>query len=92
MSRGGLLLLSVADCAFGVTALATEGSVAGIAIGLNFVLAALLAVLTWQDLRQRNWGWQGPVIGVSYLIAPLIGLVLYAWASDRPKTGTVVTG
>ena len=85
MSRTALLLLSVVDCAFGAVTLATEGSVAKVAFGLNFTLAALLAVLTWQDLRQRDWTWQAPLIGLSYLVAPLIGLVLYAIASGRPN-------
>jgi hypothetical protein len=75
----------VIDCAFGATALSTEGSVSGVAFGLNFTLAALLAVLTWQDLRARAWHWQAPLVGLSYLVAPLVGLVLYALASGRPK-------
>ena len=91
MSRSSLILLSLVDCAFGVIALSTDGSIAEVALGLNFVLAALLAILTWQDLRQRNWGWQAPVIGLSYLAAPLIGLVLYAWASGRPAIRTTAT-
>jgi hypothetical protein len=88
VSKVTLLLLSVVDCGFGAIALSTDGSVAGVALGINFVLAALLAVLTWQDLHERNWSWQAPVIGVSYLLAPLIGLVLYALASNRPTTPT----
>ena len=86
MSRAALLALSVVDCAFGLVYLASGGSVAKVALGLNFVLAALLAVLTIQDLRARRWSWQAIVIGISYVLAPLIGLVLYAAASGRPKT------
>ena len=55
MSRPTLLALSVVDCVFGLVYLASEGSTAEIALGLNFVLAALLAVLTTQDLRARRW-------------------------------------
>ena len=91
MSRSSLILLSLVDCALGIIAITTDGSIAEVALGLNFVLAALLAVLTWQDLRQRNWSWQAPVIGLSYLAAPLVGLVLYAWASGRPAGGTSAT-
>ena len=84
MSRGWLLALSVLDCAFGATALATDGTTSSIAYGLNFVLAALLAVLTWQDLRARGWTWPAAA-GITYLIAPLVGLVLYAALSNRPR-------
>jgi hypothetical protein len=45
-------------------------------------------VLTWQDLRSRGWSWQAPVVGVSYLFVPLVGLVLYAFASNRPRQGS----
>jgi hypothetical protein len=85
MGRSGLLALSVVDCIFGVVALSTSGTVSDISLGLNFTLAALLMVLTWQDLRTRGWTWQAPIVGVSYLAAPLVGLVLYALASGRDR-------
>ena len=84
MSRGLLIGLSVVDCAFGATALSTDGATSAIAYGLNFTLAALLAVLTWQDLRSRGSTWQAAA-SVTYLIAPLVGLVLYAAFSGRAK-------
>lgn len=84
MSRGWLLALSVLDCAFGAVALSADGTTSSVAYGLNFVLAALLAVLTWQDLRARGWTWQSAA-SITYLIAPLVGLVLYAALSSRPK-------
>ena len=80
-----LLGVSVIDCAFGIVSLTSDGSVAEVALMLNFVLAAVLAVLTWQDLRARSWTWQAPLVGVSYVVAPLVGLILYAVLSDRPK-------
>lgn len=84
MSRKLLLALSVLDCAFGLTALYTDGAASSVAYGLNFVLAAVLAMLTWQDLRSRGWTWQS-VVSVTYVLAPLVGLVLYAALSSRPK-------
>lgn len=72
-------------CVFGVISLSAGGTTASIALGLNFILAALLMVLTWQDLRARGWTWQAGVVGISYLLAPLIGLVLYALASGRRR-------
>lgn len=89
MGRAQLLGLSVVDCVFGIVALSTGGTVASVALGVNFVLAALLMVLTWQDLRARGWTWHAGVVGVSYLLAPLVGLVLYAVASGRPRQGPV---
>ena len=85
MQRNGLLAISVIDCGFGILYLSSSGSVADVAFGLNFVLAALLTVLTWQDLRSRGWTWQAPLVGLSYLAAPLFGLVLYAMASNKPR-------
>jgi hypothetical protein len=90
MSRNALLLISVIACGFGAIALTTEGTASATAYAFNFILAALLAVLTWQDLRDRGWTWQSAVIGLSYLAAPLVGLVLYAVASRRPKQGDPV--
>lgn len=58
MQRNGLLAFSVIDCGFGILYLSSSGSVADVALGLNFVLAALLTVLTWQDLRSRGWTWR----------------------------------
>lgn len=85
MGRNGLLGLSILDCAFGVIYLTSDGSLADVALALNFILAVLLMVLTWQDLRARGWRWQAPVVGISYLFAPLLGLILYALASGRPR-------
>lgn len=84
MSRVQLLALSVLDCVFGLIYLYSDGAVSNLALGLNFVLAALLVVLTYQDLRSRGWSWPAAA-SVTYLIAPLIGLVLYAALSNRPK-------
>lgn len=84
MSRGALLALSVVDCAFGAVALSTDGTTSSIAYGLNFILAAVLVVLTWQDLRARGWTWQCAA-SITYLVAPLVGLVLYAALSNRPR-------
>ena len=89
MGRTGLLALSVLDCVFGVVALSSSGTLSEVSFGLNFTLAALLMVLTWQDLRARGWTWQAPVVGVSYLVAPLVGLVLYALASGRDRSEPV---
>jgi phosphoglycerol transferase MdoB-like AlkP superfamily enzyme len=77
----------VVDCIFGVLYLSNSGDSADTFLGINFLLAALLTVLTWQDLRKRNWTWQAPLVGVSYLFAPLVGLILYALASNRPQGG-----
>lgn len=87
MGRNGLLALSVLACLFGIGSLTTSGTASEVFLLLNFLLAALLMVLTWQDLRARGWTWQAPVVGVSYLFAPLVGLVLYAVASNRPRQG-----
>lgn len=86
-ARNALLVLSVSDCIFGLLYLSNSGDNADTFLGINFLLAALLMVLTWQDLRKRGWAWQAPVVGVSYLFAPLIGLILYAIASNRPQLG-----
>lgn len=86
MSRGVLLGLSVVACVFGGISLVTDGSASGAAYAVNVTLAALLAVLTWQDLRRRAWSTvPAALIGLSYLLAPLLGLVLYALAGARPK-------
>lgn len=77
------------DCAFGLVYLSSTGSTADVALGLNFVLAAVLAVLTIQDLRSRAWRWQAFVVGGSFLLAPLVGVVLYAVTSSRPVQSTV---
>lgn len=87
MSRTALLAASVVACGFGAIALAADGAVSAVAFVMNGVLALLLMVLTWQDLRQRGWTWQSAVVGLSYVVAPLVGLVLYAVASGRPKHG-----
>ena len=91
MSRGGLLILSVVACAFGGLSLATSGSLSRAAYGVNLTLAVLLAVLTTQDLRRRGLTWPAPLVGVSYVVAPLVGLALYAIASNRPARDAEVT-
>jgi hypothetical protein len=85
VTRGSLLGLSVIDCVFGVVALTSDGSTKTTFLMLNFLLAVVLAILTAQDLRHRGWSWRALVIGASYAIAPLVGLIAYAIASDRPK-------
>lgn len=85
VGRTALLGLSVVDCGFGALYLTTSGSLADAALLLNFLFAALLTVLTWQDLRARDRTWPAPVTGLSYLLAPLVGLVLYAAFSNRPR-------
>lgn len=88
MSRGQLLVLSVVCCAFGGLYLAVDdGGLKTMAFVLNAVLAILLAVLTFQDLRARRpqWTWQAALVGLSYIAAPLVGLALYAAASNTPK-------
>ena len=65
MGRNGLLALSVLDCLFGIGSLTTSGGASEVFLLLNFLLAALLMVLTWQDLRSRGWTWQAPVVGIS---------------------------
>jgi len=54
-ARNVLLGLSVVDCIFGLLYLSSEGDSAETFLGINFLLAALLMVLTWQDLRKRGW-------------------------------------
>lgn len=51
---------------------------------VNVVLAVLLAVLTGRDLTRRGMrlGW---LVGLSYVLAPLIGLVLYGIFSTRSR-------
>lgn len=83
MGRNGLIALGVVDCAFGVTALTTDGALSEMAYVFNFTLAVVLMVLTWQDLRSRGWSWQAPLAGVSYVAAPLIGLIAYVALSFR---------
>lgn len=85
MTRLTLLALSVVDCAFGATYLYGPEGLRAPAFILNFLLAVVLAVLTAQDLRSRGMrlGW---LVGLSYIAAPLVGLVLYAIFSSKPRT------
>jgi phosphoglycerol transferase MdoB-like AlkP superfamily enzyme len=86
-----LLVLSVVACAVGGLSLVTDGALSKTAYGVNVALAVLLAVLTTQDLRRRGLTWQAPLVGVSYVFAPLVGLALYAIASNRPARPAEVT-
>lgn len=83
MSRSGLIALGILDCAFGVTALTADGALSDLAYVLNFTLAAVLMVLTWRDLRSRGWPWQAPLAGISFIAAPLVGLIAYVALSFR---------
>ena len=83
MTRAVLLGLSVVCCAFGALALKGPESVQGTAYGINVTLAVLLAVLTAQDLRKRGWRF-APLLGATYIL-PLVGLVVYALASNRER-------
>ena len=87
MGRNQLIGLGVLDCAFGVAALTTEGTLAEFAYILNVTLAIVLMVLTWRDLRSRGWSWQAPVVGISYVVAPLVGLIAYIALSSREGPG-----
>ena len=83
-SRGGLLALSVIDCGFGLMYLFGPGGARPAMLGVNVALAVLLAVLTGRDLMGRGvrLGW---LAGLSYLFAPLVGLVLYTVFSGRER-------
>lgn len=83
MSRSALLALSILDCGFGAVALLSDGDLSTVAYLANFLLALVLMVLTWQDLQRRGWTWQAAA-GVTYVIAPLVGLILYFALSSRP--------
>jgi hypothetical protein len=81
-----LLAASVVCCVFGALALAGPEGFRGVAFGGNLTLAVLLAVLAGQDLMRRGWHAMSVVIGISYVVAPLIGLAAYALASSRTYT------
>ncbi|MGB8649523.1 MAG: hypothetical protein WCD35_02560 [Mycobacteriales bacterium] len=83
-SRSGLLALSVLDCAFGLFYLFGPHGARSAMLGLNIVLAVILAILTGRDLMARGLrlGW---LAGLSYIFAPLVGLVLYGIFSARPR-------
>lgn len=85
MTRAQLLALSVVCCGFGLLALYGSGTARGAGAAINLVLAAVLAVFTGRDLLARGvrFGW---LIGLSYLAAPLVGLVLYGIFSGRPAS------
>ena len=83
MSRIQILVLSVVCCAFGVLGLYGSGVARTLGLLVNGVLALILAVAAGIDLDRRGFrlAW---VVGVSYLLAPLVGLVLYGIFSARP--------
>jgi hypothetical protein len=87
MSRAALLGLSVVDCLFGLLSLSGPDDYRGVALAINFGLAIVLAIFAGRDLMERGirLGW---LAGLSYLAAPLVGLVLYAIFSTRPKAVT----
>jgi hypothetical protein len=83
VERTGLLVLSVVCCFFGGLSLKGPEGLQGPAYVVNVVLAVLLMVLTYQDLRRRGWAPLAALMSLSYLL-PLVGLVVYALASNRP--------
>lgn len=88
MTRAQLILLSVVDCAFGLLFLKGPVELRTSALVINVSLATLLAILTGQDLMRRGLrlGW---LVGLSYVAAPLLGLILYAIFSGRPVVAAV---
>jgi hypothetical protein len=82
MSRGQILGLSVACCALGAVAIYGGGPIRGVAFVLNFALAVALAIIAGRDLDRRGvrLAW---LVGISYVLAPLVGFVLYAIFSGR---------
>ena len=84
MTRSWLIGLSVVCCGFGLLAIKGHDSARTVGLLVNGVLAVALAILTARDLQRRRVR-LAPLIGVSYVIAPLVGLVLYAIFSARPQ-------
>lgn len=83
MTRPQLIVLSVVCCGFGLLALYGSGDFSSFGYVVNFSLAVVLAILTGRDLASR--GVRVPwLVGLSYVAAPLIGLVLYGVLSARP--------
>jgi hypothetical protein len=64
-----------------------SGTIRGVAFALNFVLAVALAIIAGRDLDRRGvrFAW---LAGISYVLAPLIGFVLYAIFSARELRAT----
>lgn len=83
MTRVQIMVLSAVCCLFGLGAIFGSGSLRGASYAVNFVLAVVLAIVAGRDLDRRGvrFGW---LVGVSYVLAPLIGFVLYAIFSSRP--------
>ena len=90
MSRVQILSLSVVCCAFGLVAVLGDDPWRGPAYAVNFVLAVALAIIAGRDLHRRGMrlGW---VVGISYVLAPLIGLVLYGIFSVRDQQPQPIT-
>lgn len=83
MTRPQLIVLSIVCCGFGLIALTASGAVSASAYAVNFCLAVVLAIWTGRDLAAR--GVRVPwLVGLSYIAAPLVGLVLYGVFSARP--------
>ena len=82
MSRSQILALSVVCCAFGAVAIYASGPIRAVAFVLNFILAVALAIIAGRDLDRRGvrLAW---LVGISYVLAPLIGFILYAIFSAR---------
>ena len=84
--RSGLLALSVVDCVFGLLYLFGPHDARPVMLAVNVALAVLLAILTGRDLQARGvkLAW---LPALSYVFAPLVGLVLYGVLSDREPVG-----
>ena len=82
INRVQILSLSVICCLFGAVAIFGPGRLRGAAYVINFLLAVILAIVAGRDLHRRGFrlGW---LVGLSYLLAPLVGLVLYGIFSVR---------
>jgi len=84
MTRAQLIVLSVVCCGFGLLALYGSGGLSTFGYVVNFGLAVVLAIMTGRDLASR--GVRVPwLVGLSYVAAPLIGLILYGVLSARPS-------
>lgn len=90
MSRVQILSLSIVCCVFGAVAIFGPDSLRGLGYAVNFVLAVILAIVAGRDLHRRGFrlGW---LVGLSYLLAPLLGLVLYGIFSVREPQPQVAT-